>query len=620
MNPIVNVISENCTLCYACVRACPVNAIKISPDDESANIIDERCISCGNCYTACPHGAIVYQDSITDVNRWITAGENVVAIVDPSIPGEFDDITDYRKFVSMIRVLGFSKVIEGAFAVDILAEHYAELVNNFKGKYYLFTSCPVVAAYMERYAPEMIENLAPLISPVHLSSRMARQWFGKECRTVYIGSCIAHKGDKLSLDDGDSIDSVLTYEELRRMFSEKNISESHLEFSEFDGPSASKGGLFAISSGILDAANIESNTLSGSMYTSEGPDNFVPAMREFVNNIDLIHHNFNIFFCHGCIMGPGMTRRGNKFQKHTLVIDYLRKRMIEFDEESWEVNKKEYRNLPTLRSFMPNDQRMPEPSEQRIQEIMDMLEMDSSNDKGCNNCGYQNCREFAVAVANGLANSNMCLTYNIRHKVNYIKSLNQTNEKLMRTQAALKESEEKARLEQQKAKESLDRTTAMLQRLPSGIILADENMRIILANDTFIDMLGDELKSINDVIPGLIGAELKSLLPAAFFNLFSYVLSNDSNVLDKDIMLNEKLFSVSVFSVSKHKVVGAVIRDLYLPEVQKEEIVRRVTDVIDENLSMVQQIAYLLGEGASKTERMLNTIIDSYQKNRPDGK
>ncbi len=64
---------------------------------------------------------------------------------------------------------------------------------------------------------------------------------------------------------------------------------------------------------------------------------------------------------------------------------------------------------------------------------------------------------------------------------------------------------------------------------------------------------------------------------------------------------------------------GAVIRDMSAPEVQKEEVVKRLTDVIDKNLSLVQQIGFIMGEGAAETERMLNSIVESYKLNQKLG-
>jgi transcriptional regulator with PAS, ATPase and Fis domain len=243
-----------------------------------------------------------------------------------------------------------------------------------------------------------------------------------------------------------------------------------------------------------------------------------------------------------------------------------------------------------------------------------------SNELGCGACGYDTCRQFAVAVAQGLAKSDMCLTFALKNRQEYINNLKITNEKLAKTQKALKESEKNARKEQQSAREASETVSAMLQKLPSSMVIVDKNLKIVQANKSFIDLLGEDAKNIHEVIPGLEGADLKSLMPYNISNLFSYVIKNHEEIVNRDIHYDSKLLNVSVFTIRKNKIAGAVIRDLYVPEVRREEVIKKVSEVIDKNLSMVQQIGFLLGEGASETERMLNSIIESYKSPDTDNK
>ena len=214
----------------------------------------------------------------------------------------------------------------------------------------------------------------------------------------------------------------------------------------------------------------------------------------------------------------------------------------------------------------------------------------------------------------------MCITYSLKSKHDFIKALKQTNEKLNRTQDALLTSEQKARQEQQLAQEALERTSAMLQKLPSAIVIVDSSLKVIESNQSFINILGEDAADINDIIPGLVGADLKTLVPFQIYKLFTSVISNNENLLNRDVPLGDRLLNVSVFSIKKGEIAGAVLRDMYLPEVRKEEVINRVTEVIDENLNLVQQIAFLLGEGASKTERMLNSIIESHKSGKSQQK
>jgi len=156
----------------------------------------------------------------------------------------------------------------------------------------------------------------------------------------------------------------------------------------------------------------------------------------------------------------------------------------------------------------------------------------------------------------------------------------------------------------------------MLKKLPSAVVLIDKKMKILQSNQSFIDLLGDDALEINEIIPGLVGADLKTLLPYNIHNLFTSVLQNNTDILNRDVMYKDKLLNLSVFTIKPNSIVGAVIRDMYAPEVQKEEVIKRITEVIDKNLAMVQNIGFLLGEGASETEKMLNSIIKTYREGK----
>ena len=617
---LVKINKEKCNLSYSCVRECPVNAIEVKVNNDYARVIPERCIGCGSCIRVCPEDAISFQDAKEETKKLLNAEKTKIAIVAPSISGEFHDITDYRKFVKMIKQLGFDHVNEVSFGADIIALKYKELFENFKGKYYITSNCPVVVNHVKKFHPESVNNLAPLVSPMVATAKIVRKKYGQDIKVVYIGPCIDSKEEATLYNDDGKIDSVLTFVELRDLFKEFHIQESKLEYSDFDPPIGYKGSLFPISNGLLQAAGISEDLLEGKVITTEGKYNMLNGTQQFENDIVQIKRHFNMFYCEGCLMGPGTSKGGKKFIRRSLVTDYSNKRLKNFDFEGWKKNIDEYWNLDYSRHFQSDDQRIEEPSEEKIQEVMKAIGKENSDSSsGCMACGYSSCRDFAIAVSKGLAKTEMCLSYTLRNRHEYIKALRTTNEKLAQTQKALKESEQKARKEKQTAKEASETTNAMLQKLPSAVVIIDKNLKIIQSNKTFIDYLGDEAHSINEVIPGLVGADLKTLLPHNIYNLFSHVLNNQQNIINRDIHLGEKLLNLSIFTIRKGNIVGAVFRDMYSPEIRKEQVIKRVTEVIDKNLEMVQKIGYLLGEGASETEQMLNSIIEFYKsEEKPD--
>jgi len=612
---LFSIDEATCIGCYACIRVCPVKAIEVKPNEDVAHIISNRCIGCGSCLNICPVEAINFHSSKEETKEILKSGKKVAAICAPSISGEFVDITDYRKFVQMIRSLGFTYVCEVSFGVDLIAQKYKELFENFNGKYYLTTTCPVIVQMVEKFHPTLLSNLAPIESPMITTAKVMRKEYGDDIKVIYIGPCIANKEEALHYSGNAKVDSVLTFVELRELFKEFNINENMLEYSEFDEPIGYKGSLYPISNGLIQAVDISEDLLTGQVITAEGRNNVLESVKEFEGNVDAIRRHFNLFYCDGCIMGPGTSNGGRQYIRRSITIDYAKKRLKKFDKAKWNKAIAKHIDQDFSTTFEPNDQRIIEPSEEKIKEVLKVVGKEFiKRESGCGACGYDSCRDFAIAVSKGLAHTDMCLNFTLKNRQEYIKTLKTTNEKLAKTQEALRDSEKLSRQEQLSAKEAMETVNAMLQKLPSAVVIADKKLKIVHSNQSFIDLLGNDALEINDIIPGLVGADLKTLLPYNIYNQFSYVLQNGEDVMNRDLTYKEVLLNISVFTIKKGSVVGAILRDMYAPEVRKEEVIKRVTDVIDKNLAMVQNIGFLLGEGASETEQMLNSIIKAFKE------
>lgn len=612
--PLVFIVEDKCKVCYACVRVCPVKAIELRPSSDIPYIQPDRCIGCGSCLEVCNPGAINYYDSKPAVNHLLKSENKVVALIDPSISAEFDDITDYRKFVRMLLEMGFDYVHDVSFGVDMVAKEYNSLISNFLGKYYILANCPPIVSLIEKYYPQLIDNLAPIVNPMIANTKVVRELYGESIKVVFIGPCIGAKEEADRFDGNSKVDEVLTFAELREMFDEAGIKESNIEFSDFNEPRGYKGSLYPSSSGILQAAGINQDILTGTIVTAERKEEILAAISQFEQGIEYINKHFNLFYCEGCMMGPGMKPGGKKYNRLTSVTAYTTKRLKDFNMARWNNDLKQYQNIDLKRDFKANDQRLPAPPEEKVEEVLKIIEKNTNEQNlGCKACGYESCRAFAIDVASGITRPDMCIMHSLKSKQEYIRSLKLTNDKLAKTQQALQNSEKRALAEKQIAQEALETTQTMLHKLPTAVVIVDENMKIVGSNEAFVTILGEDAAEINEIIPGLLGADLKTLLPVQFYKLFAYVVSSNDDVIGRDVHLNDKLLNVTIFSIKKNKIVGAVIRDMHMPEVRKEEVINRVTEVIEQNLDLVQQIAFLLGEGAAKTEKMLNSIIESHK-------
>ena len=615
---IIQIDHKRCTKSYACIRACPVKAITARGQNGMPVLNHDRCIGCGSCLSVCAANAVSHYSDIETTIELLDSGDKVAAIVDPTISGEFPDITDYRKFVEMIRTLGFDYVNEVSFGVDLVARKYKELLSDFKGKYYLLANCPSLVSYVEKFVPELSDNLAPLVTPMTATAKVVRQTFGEKLKVIFIGPCLSAKHEA-GLHKGDGrVDAVLTFRELRELFEKYKIKEAKVEYSDFDKPIGNLGSLYPISQGIIHAAGLETSPLSGSVVTVEEKTNMLDVVDEFNDPPESLNKNFNIFYHAGCLMGPGTTDRSNKYLRRTMVVDYVQKRLKDFDDRKWNEAMDRFEELDLGRSFVKDDQRLPEPGQDQLEEILKSLGKSIEENISCSACGFRSCKDFAASISQGLSGPETCLNYSLKKKQEYIKTLKTNNEKLQKKQESLLETEKKLQDENQKIRQRSDTTSALMQNLPSAAVIVDDKLKVIESNQSFIKVLGEDAQMINEVIPGLSGADLKTLLPYNIYHLFDYVLENDENIVGKDVFHDERLLNISIYSLKPNKVVGAVFRDMYVAEVRQEEIINRVSEVIDENLKMVQQIAFSLGEGASTTEKMLNSIIETFRKTKKE--
>jgi len=614
---LVNIDSQKCTNCFTCVRVCPVKAISASTQSPYPIINNERCIGCGDCIEACVPNAIYYRSSINHAKKILESTNKKVAIVSPSISAEFNDITDYRKFVQMIKTLKIDHVNEVSFAIDILAQKLQAFLSDFKGRYYITSCDPVVVEFIEKYHPKLIKNLVPYVSPMVAMAKIARKIYGNNIKVIYIGPDIASKNVALKTEGENKVDVVLTFPELRKLFSYFDIDENEVEFSEFDYPLGYKGSLYPLKNGLIQAADIDENLLTSQIISVEGKNQMHESIEEFESNVKVIHRNLHITYGNS-LSGPGISNKGNRLLKEHLVIKYANKRLMNFFRAEWYDKLNEFINLDYSRTFEANNQRRETPSKKKVNEAIKTMGWDKNTPSNCGQCGYRTCYDFAVDMAKGIVIPEMCSTFALRNSKYFTDTLKDLNEKLASTRNVLQETKKEVKSEQNTAQQALELTNAMLEKLRAGIVFVDSNMKIVKANNTFCKILGEDAEEINEVIPGLVGADLNKLLPEDICKLFSYVLTDSESLDGRDVKHGDILLNISLFPIRENQIAGGIFRDMRAPEVQKTEVLSRVTEVIDKNLEMVQKIGFLLGESASDTERMLNSIIRIYgDSNKP---
>ena len=510
VDQLVFTVKERCRVCYTCVRSCPAKAIRI--EGGQAEVINSRCIGCGNCTRVCSQGAKVFLRSVDQVYNLLKSDVPVAACLAPSFPAEFTDIEDYKVLVGMLRQLGFTYVTEVAFGADIVARKYKELLVENEELTYISANCPAIVHYVRQYQPNLTGNIAPIASPMVAMTRILRKKYGEDLKTVLIGPCIAKKSES------PEIDETLTFIELRDMFKISKIEAETISPSEFDPPYGGRGALFSISRGMLQTVDIEDNVLNANIIVAEGNLNFLNALKEYESGL-IKNQHLELLCCEGCIMGPGMSQSGNPYHKRTMVSNYVRHKVKYLQREKWEEEMLEFKDMDFSQEYEVNDQRLPKPSKQEIDKVLQRIGKYNQYDHlNCGACGYNTCEEHAIAIIEGLAESEMCLPYAIEQLHQSIDELDISNEMLRSAQQALKQSEKLASMGQ------LSAGIAHELNNPLGVVIMYSN---ILLDETPADspvredlkLIAEQADRCKKIVSGLLNFARKNQVKADIVNM-----------------------------------------------------------------------------------------------------
>lgn len=406
MEPIVT-YKERCRRCYSCVRSCPVKAIKV--DGGFAQIIYDRCIGCGNCLS-CPQHAKVVVDRMVRTQEMLASGSPVVAVLGCSFPAFFHALQP-GQLVAALKSLGFSEVHEGAYGAQMIAQRYRDTLGTSTQRPLISSHCPAVVDLIERHYPSLVPNIMPIVSPMIAMGRFIKRVLGEETRVVYVSSCIAAKFE-IQGETSEAIDVVLTYQEIDKLFKNRGITPGALPEMPFDGVDPGTGRLFSLSGGPLEVFGIQTDFQDNETITAEGEMHTIGIIRDLAAG--RIAPTFvDLRFCDGgCVDGPARDKELNHFFKRKLIVCHNSSN----PPYSTAYHYRSTALLPDLaRSYSDKSLKLPSPGKDDIKRILYSTNKFTQGDElNCRACGYNTCREHAVAVFQRLADIEMCLPHNMQ--------------------------------------------------------------------------------------------------------------------------------------------------------------------------------------------------------------
>lgn len=238
---------------YTCQKACPFNAIKFDAKNNTTFIDNDACIDCGLCVDSCKNGRILDKVEFIPIMDLIKNNKTVIAAVAPAIMGQFgDDVTMDQLRAAFIKI-GFTDMIEVAFAADMLTVKEAvEFNKHVKSPNDLMITsccCPMWVGMLKKVYKELLPNLSPSVSPMIAAGRVIKE-INKDAKVVFIGPCIAKKAEAKDKDIAGAIDFVLTFEEVNDIFKAFGFHPRDLEEIPTIEYTSKGGRLYARTGGV----------------------------------------------------------------------------------------------------------------------------------------------------------------------------------------------------------------------------------------------------------------------------------------------------------------------------------------------------------------------------------
>lgn len=554
MNDYLQLKKLNCKNCYKCIRHCPVKSIKFS--DNQANIINDECILCGTCFVVCPQNAKQIRSDVDKVKQALSDGKNVVASIAPAFAANFPGVT-IASMENALKKLGFSKAEETAQGAQLVTAEYEKIIEKGEQNVIISSCCNSVNTLIQKYYPGAVKYLADVLSPMQAHCQKLKDE-NSGCYTVFIGPCISKKeeADKYK----GLVDTVLTFEELTEWMEAEGVEFEPAEDTVEKGVTR----LYPTNGGILRTMKTDNQDYS--YFSVDGTENCIAAIKDILDG-KISNCFIEMSACAGsCVGGPAMNREHRQPVKDFIAVDrYAGKEKFSLPEYSSEQLKKDFKGEILHRAM---------PSARIIEEILHKMGKTSPDQElNCGSCGYDTCREKAIAVYQNKADFTMCLPF-------------------------LKD----------KAESFSDK---IIRNTPNGIIVLNEELEVQQINKSACEIFN--IKDSSDIINSPV---VRILNPIEYIT----VMDSGKNIHDKKVYLAEyeKYIEESIIYDKEYHMIMGIIKDITSEEKEREKrsnicsSTMEITDkVIEKQMRTVQEIASLLGETVAETKVALTNLKES---------
>lgn len=553
MSEFLRLKKSNCKNCYKCIRHCPVKSIRFSGNQ--AHIVGEECILCGQCFVVCPQNAKEITDSTEKVKVMLNDTAPVVASIAPSFAAEYG--CNIASLEAALKKLGFTAAEEASLGAALVSREYCRILEEEKPSLLISSCCHSVSLLIQKYYPEALKYYANVLSPMAAHCQNIKTRYS-DAKTVFIGPCISKKDE--AERSGGIVDAVLTFEELTAWFKRENIEIENIP----DDVDKHISRLYPVEGGILRTMKPASET--GYKYIAvSGAEHCIEVLKD-ISSGDYNGCFIEMSICKGsCVEGPAMENRKKPVGNVLKVESYA-------GTEEAKISLSEKESLRKGFTVIPDNSVMP--TEQEITEILHRMgKTRPEHELNCGSCGYNTCRDKAIAIFKGKADVSMCLPF-------------------------LKE----------KAESFSDN---IISNTPNAVIVLNESLEVQQINKAALSIMN--LRSASDVL----GEQVVRILdPKPFMD----VKNTGMSIREKRTYLAEyrRYVEQTIIYDREYKILMCTMRDVTDEETQrgrKEYISKQTVEiadkVVDKQMRVVQEIASLLGETVAETKIALTKLKES---------
>ena len=545
---------SNCKNCYKCIRHCPVKSIRFSGNQ--AYIINNECILCGQCFVVCPQDAKQIVDETEKVKVLLQGNDKVIVSLAPSFIANYEGV-GIESMRTALKQLGFYDVEETAIGATIVKNEYDRMIGNEEKDVIISSCCHSVNLLIQKHFPTTLPYLADVQSPMQAHCSDIKRRY-PDAKTVFIGPCVAKK------DEAEHyvgiVDAVLTFDELTAWLSAENIKlGANIEKNE-----NSKARFFPTTGGILKTMALDNPKYS--YLAIDGVENCIAALKDIESG--KVHNCFiEMSACVGsCVGGPIMEKHHRSpIEEYVAVSKFAGEKDFIIEQPERYLIKKEFDVI---------EKHLQKPSEYEITEVLHQMGKNKPSDElNCGSCGYDTCREKAIAICQGKAEISMCLPY-------------------------LKD----------KAENFSDTIT---RNTPNGLVVLNDKLEVQQINKAALKIIN--LRNASDIL----GDNVIRILDTKDY---LDVLNTGKPIRDKRVYLAEyeKYVEETIVYDKEYNVLLGILRDITEEQLQiekKEELGKQTIEiadnVVEKQMRIVQEIASLLGETAAETKIALSKLKES---------